>query len=269
MPRAQVPAATAPSGALNASATVPARPPARVRPAPAALRPARPAGRPTAKGEASATQRIVQAVTQAIVERRLAPGTKLAEQRLADIFAVSRTLVRQAFQQLARDKLITLTPARGAYVAQPSVEEAREVFQVRQMLEDAMLRRLASHIEPADLATLREHLRREAAAVARTDVGGRTALLAEFHVLLARLLGNQTLAEIVRDLVSRSSLISLMYQSAHSAEQSHAEHVALVEALARGDSRAARRLMAQHLRNVELHLRLHPRVHDLAAALRP
>ena len=70
----------------------------------------------------NATQRIVDAITTAIVERRLMPGTKLAEQRLADIFAVSRTLVRQALNQLSRDHLVTLEPARGAFVAQPSVD---------------------------------------------------------------------------------------------------------------------------------------------------
>src|SRR5438270_7642311 len=77
----------------------------------------------------STTQRIVESVTAAIVERRLMPGTKLAEQKIADIFKVSRTIVRQALNQLSRDKLVTLEPARGARVAEPSVEEARQVFE--------------------------------------------------------------------------------------------------------------------------------------------
>jgi DNA-binding GntR family transcriptional regulator len=56
--------------------------------------------------------------------------------------------------------------------------------------------------------------------VARTDVTGRTRLLADFHVVLARLLGNEVLAQLLADLLSRCSLIALMYQSAHSAEHS-------------------------------------------------
>jgi DNA-binding GntR family transcriptional regulator len=67
-----------------------------------------------AEDAGSSTQRIVDAITEAIVERRLMPGTKLAEQQLADIFSVSRTLVRQALNQLSRDRLVTLSPARGA-----------------------------------------------------------------------------------------------------------------------------------------------------------
>lgn len=215
----------------------------------------------------STTQRIVESITTAIVERRLMPGTKLAEQKIADIFKVSRTVVRQALNQLSRDKLITLHPGRGAFVARPSVEEARQVFEVRNMIETAMVRRLAASITPQQVAQLRDHLRREQAAVQRTDVPGRTRLLAEFHVVLARLLGNEVLAEMLRDLVSRSSLISLMYQSAHSAEHSSDEHVAIVDALERGDARAAVRLMESHLHHVEHNLRLDPRVPDLEAAL--
>ena len=218
-------------------------------------------------GAGNTTQRIVESITTAIVERRLMPGTKLAEQKIADIFKVSRTVVRQALNQLSRDKLITLEPARGAFVAQPSVEEARQVFEVRNMIEAVMVRRLAASITPQQVAQLRQHLKREQAAVQRTDVSGRTRLLADFHVVLARLLGNEVLAEMLQDLVSRSSLISLMYQSAHSAEHSFEEHVAIVDALERGDARAAVRLMESHLDNVERNLRLDPRVPDLETAL--
>ena len=110
---------------------------------------------------ADTTQRIIEAITTAIVERRLMPGTKLAEQKIADIFKVSRTIVRQALHQLSRDKLVTLEQARGARVAQPSVEEALQVFEVRHMLESAMIKRAASELTPAHIAELRAHLRKK------------------------------------------------------------------------------------------------------------
>jgi DNA-binding GntR family transcriptional regulator len=218
-------------------------------------------------GATSSTQRIVDAVTMAIVERRLMPGTKLAEQQIADIFKVSRTIVRQALNQLSRDRLVTLQPARGAFVAQPSVDEARQVFEVRKMVEGAMIRQLAARITARQVAELRRHCKAEREAVQRTDVPGRTRLLADFHVLLARMLGNEVLAQLLADLLRRSSLISLMYQSSHSAEASQQEHVAIVDALEAGDARAALKLMEAHLGNVELNLRLNPRVKDLASAL--
>jgi DNA-binding GntR family transcriptional regulator len=226
----------------------------------------------SAGSEASAagpTQRIVDSITTAIIERRLMPGTKLAEQQIADIFGVSRTLVRQALNQLSRDRLVTLEPARGAFVAKPSVQEARQVFEVRAMLEAAMVRQLCSVITDAQIAELRQHVKAESAAVARTDVSGRTRLLADFHVVLARMLGNQVLAELLEDLLARSSLIALMYQSSHSAEHSQEEHVAIVDALEKRDARAAVRLLESHLGNVERNLRLSPRVADLATVLQP
>jgi DNA-binding GntR family transcriptional regulator len=223
----------------------------------------------TAADAVTATQRIAASITQAIVERRLMPGTKLAEQQLADIFDCSRTLVRQALNQLSRDRLVTLEPARGAFVAQPSVEEARQVFEVRKLLESAMLVELAGRITPAQVKTLRAHLKQEREAIKRTDVSGRTRLLADFHVLLARMLGNEVLAQLLSDLLSRSSLISLMYQSSHSAAASSDEHVAIVDALEAGDKRAVQKLLDAHLGNVEANLRLNPRVNDLKSALAP
>lgn len=215
------------------------------------------------------TRLIVDSITSAIIERRLMPGTKLAEQKIADIFKVSRTLVRQALNQLSRDRLVTLEPARGARVAEPSVEEARQVFEVRNMLEAAMIRKLCGRLTVPQLAELRAHLKDEKATLMRPDVTGRTRLLADFHIVLARMLGNDALAEMLGDLLSRCSLIALMYQSAHSAEHSYEEHVAIVDALERGDARAAVKLMEDHLHNVERNLHLDPRVPDLHQVLRP
>ena len=183
-------------------------------------------------------------------------------------YKVSRTLVRQALNQLSRDRLVLLEPARGAFVAKPSVAEAQQVFAVRGILETALVRQLATHISAAQISELRAHLRAEREAVKRTDVSGRTRLLADFHIVLARMMGNQVLAQLLGDLLSRSSLISLMYQSSHSAEASLAEHVAIVDALEKRDVRAAVRLTEDHLDHVESNLRLDPRSPDLAQVLR-
>jgi len=227
------------------------------------------ASRAPSSAPRDSTRQIVEAVTSAIVERRLMPGTKLSEQKLADIFGVSRTLVRQALNQLSRDRLVTLERARGAFVARPSIEEAHEVFDVRQMLEATMVRRLGACITPAQVAELRAHLDAEQQAVARADVSGRTQLLADFHIVLARMLGNRVLEQLLSDLLARSALVSLMYQSNHSAACSLAEHVAIVDALAQGDGESASRLACEHLAQVEKNLRTDPRSPDLTQILRP
>jgi DNA-binding GntR family transcriptional regulator len=207
--------------------------------------------------------------TRHIVEHRLHPGTKLAEQKLADHFGVSRTLVRQALFQLSQNRLIKLEPARGAFVAAPSVEEAKQVFAVRRMLEAEMARAFARSATPAKIKALREHVAQEKQAVQQHDVPGRTELLGDFHVRMAELMGNQVLADLLRELISRCSLITLMYQSTHAAEHSSEEHVEIVKALAAKDEDLAVRLMNEHLQHVEENLTFERKLpaNDLSLAL--
>ena len=204
--------------------------------------------------EPSSTHHIVESLTKAIVEHRLHPGTKLAEQKLADHFGVSRTLVRQALIQLAQNRLIRLEPARGAFVAAPSVDEAKQVFAVRRMLEAEMTRAFVQQVTPAKIKALRTHVAQEKQAVDNQDVPGRTELLGDFHVRMAELMGNQVLAEMLRELISRCALVTLMYQSTHAAEHSNEEHVDIVKALAAKDEALAVRLMNEHLMHVEENL---------------
>lgn len=219
--------------------------------------------------ETSSTAQIVEALTKAIVEHRLRPGTKLAEQKLADHFGVSRTLVRQALFQLSQNRLIRLEPARGAFVATPSADEARQVFAVRRMLEVEMTRAFVRQVSPAMLRSLREHVAQERAAVDQQDVPGRTELLGDFHVHMAQLMGNQVLANLLRDLISRCALITLMYQSSEAAADSSDEHAAIVKALAARDEALAVQLMEQHLLHVEAGLAFDRKTpaNDLSLAL--
>ncbi|MEO5671642.1 MAG: GntR family transcriptional regulator [Ramlibacter sp.] len=219
--------------------------------------------------ESSTTHFIVESLTRAIVDHRLQPGTKLAEQKLADHFGVSRTLVRQALFQLSRNRLIQMEPARGAFVAAPTVEEARQVFAVRRMLEAEMTRAFVREVTPARIRALRDHIAQEKAAVDQEDVTERVELLGDFHVRMAELMGNEVLAQILRDLVSRSSLITLMYQRDGAARHSQEEHVEIVKAMAARDATRAVRLMDEHLQHVEASLSFDRKVptHDVALAL--
>ncbi len=219
--------------------------------------------------ESSSTTQIVESLTRAIVEHRLHPGTKLAEQKLADHFGVSRTLVRQALFQLAQNRLIRLEPARGAFVATPSVDEAKQVFEVRRMLELEMTRSFVRQATPARIKALRAHIAEEKKALANNDVPGRIELLGDFHVRMAELMGNQVLAELLGELISRCALITLMYQSTHAAEHSSDEHVAIVDALAAKDEALAVRLMDEHLSHVVDNLTFDRKLptNDIAMAL--
>jgi DNA-binding GntR family transcriptional regulator len=147
--------------------------------------PSRPArgGRRRGEGAAadpSATQRIVDSITDAIVERRLMPGTKLAEQKIADIFDCSRTLVRPSAEPLSRDRWSRWSRHDGAFVAQPIVEEAQQVFEVRAGWSRRWCASWPSASRPSRSPRCARPGRR-IQRVQRTDVPGRTRLLGDFH----------------------------------------------------------------------------------------
>ena len=208
--------------------------------------------------DSTTTGFIVETLTRSIVEHRLQPGTKLVEQTLADQFGVSRTLIRQALFKLSQNRLIRKEPARGAFVAAPSMAEAQQVFAVRRMLEAGMAQTFIRLATTDHINALKDHITEEKAAILRGDVPGRTVLLGDFHVRMAQLMGNEVLAHMLMDLLSRCALITLMYQSAGAAEHSHEEHAAIVLALEARDEARALLLMDEHLRNVEASLTLAP-----------
>jgi len=208
--------------------------------------------------DATTTSVIVDSLTRSIVEHRLQPGEKLVEQKLADQFGVSRTLVRQALYRLSQNRLIHIEPARGAFVAAPSVEEAQQVFEVRRMLEAGMTRAFMAQATQEQIDALQDHMTLERAALAADDVSARTELLGNFHVRMAQLMGNAVLAHLLMDLISRSALITLMYQSDNAASHSHEEHQAIVDAIRAKDEALALNLMDSHLRHVEQALTFEP-----------
>jgi len=201
--------------------------------------------------DTSTTSFIVESLTRAIVEHRLQPGAKLVEQKLADQFGVSRTLVRQALYRLSQNRLVQIAPARGAFVSAPSAAEAQQVFEVRRMLEAGMVRAFVAQAKASDIKALQMHIAQEKLAVQSDDVPGRTELLGDFHVRMAQLMHNEVLAQLLADLISRSALITLMYQSSSAAAHSHEEHEAIVQAIKARDADTAIALMDAHLRHVE------------------
>ena len=132
-----------------------------------------------------------------------------------------------------------------------------------------MTRTFVRELTPARLAALKEHVNQEREAVERGDVPGRTELLGDFHVRMAELLGNQVLAQLLGELISRCALITLMYQSTHAAEHSADEHEEILQAMAERNEELAVRLMDEHLSHVQSSLTLDRRVpsNDIALAL--
>ncbi len=210
---------------------------------------------PTANVNANATV-ICERIWLAIAERKLRPGTRLKEEQLAEIFSVSRARVRQALALLERDGLVTLIPNRGAFVAEPTVDEARDVFFARRTIEGRLVERLCARAKAPDIARLRAHVKKERVAHRNGDVSGIVRLSGGFHLLIGELAGSSYLFDVLRDLVSRTSLITAMYQPRLLHSCGPDEHDAVVDHIAANDAAAAVRTMDHHLSHVESELDL-------------
>jgi DNA-binding GntR family transcriptional regulator len=205
----------------------------------------RPAGKEAVKDAAS--ERVMAELALAIHEHRLQPGAKLSEDEVGAVYGVSRTVVRAALQQLAHDRLVELRRNRGAYVAQPSVREAREVFEARALLEPRTARSAAERVTEADITALRRHIEDEHAALDMGEPGRALHLSGLFHIEIARIAQQDTIEDFIRQLIARSSLIIALYRQRRTALcESHA-HDALLNALASGNGDLAEELMKSHL----------------------
>lgn len=194
---------------------------------------------------------IAQRVVESILAQKLAPGERLGEQELADLFGVSRTLVREALMQLQARGFVEVRSRKGWYVVEPSFEEARDAFAARRVIETGMMRDAVGTPLQSVIRRLRKHVKDERKAIDDGDAATRTFLLADFHVCLAECYGNRLLTDVMRDLAARTTLVSLLYQSTHDASQSCDEHAAIVSALERGDGKRAEELMRAHIGNVQ------------------
>ena len=214
-----------------------------------------PAGDSADKG--ASVESIAQDIATAIVEKRLPPGTWLREEALGRVYSVSRTKVRAALLMLAKDKLVETVPDKGSFVSKPTVQEAREVFAVRRILESEVVRLFIQRATPHDYELLEQHVRIERSTLQAPTPGTvREKLLGDFHVVLAEACGNKTLAELIRELVARSSLIAMLYQSSNDPHCSSDEHADFLRVCRRGNAEEAVTQMIEHLDRVEASLRL-------------
>jgi DNA-binding GntR family transcriptional regulator len=206
---------------------------------------------------------IYEKIFVAILEHRLHPGTKLVEERLAEIFNVSRARVREVLARLAHEQIVNIVPQRGAYVAKPTIEQALDVFEARRLIEPAVLRRLVETLTPEKLARLRQHQELELDARRRDDKRAVVRLSGEFHSLAAELAGNTALARSMRELSVMTCLMIFLYDAPTSTSCRADEHSRIIEAIAHRDAPSAEQLMLEHLDHIENSMKLDATAEDV------
>ncbi|MCW7944142.1 GntR family transcriptional regulator [Streptomyces hygroscopicus] len=190
-------------------------------------------------------ERVYEALLELITTRALQPGRHLVESELARHLGVSRQPVREALQRLNTEGWVDLRPAQGAFVHEPTDQEADQLLGVRTLLEAEAARLAAAHADSAGIAALEELCAEGERAVAEDDVDGAVALNARFHAKVTELAGNAVLAELAGQVERRVRWYHTPV-ARQRGRQSWAEHRDLIAAIAVGDEQRATRLMREH-----------------------
>ena len=209
-------------------------------------------------------------IFDAIVDNKLLPGTHLKEDELRDLFGIGRTRIRAILSRLAADHIVELVANRGAFVARPSVEEAREVFNSRRLIEGYLIRRAAELRDNSMQKALSVHLQSEQDARDAGDVSRVIRRCGRYHQVLADQADSPILARFARELIARSSLIIAIYDSRPSHECEIHEHRELSDLVMAGKGEEAAELMTRHLTGIEDRLILEPKTdqqNDLRTSL--
>jgi DNA-binding GntR family transcriptional regulator len=225
---------------------------------------------PAPRNGRATEERMFSAIVDAILDQRLAPGTKLKERELGEIFGASRASVRTVLGRLGHSLLVELRPNRGAIIANPSVQETRDLLEARRMLESALVQRLARTLGAKDIAALRRFVAEEKRAYDRGNLKKGKRLSIRFHKLLSEAAGNATLDRFMEHLICRTPLLGNGGNGSSHAYCGADEHGEIVEAIARRDGAGAARRMSEHLSHLEQAL-LHedtPSVKSVGEALR-
>lgn len=217
----------------------------------------------TKKPDATATQQaktrdseIYEQVFDAMLEQKLAPGTRLSEDKLGQVFGVSRTIIRKVLQRLAYEGVVDMHHNRGASVAQTSQAQVREAFTARRSVELAVVEQACKHINAEQLEHLTQILDAEQAAIQANDHGRAIRLSGEWHLVMASYCGNEFLESFSRSLISRCSLIIAQYEVLDSKLCPGDDHHAILDAIRQRDIPLAQQLMAEHIAHIEAKIRL-------------
>lgn len=195
---------------------------------------------------------VFEAIREAIIDGTLAPGERLMEAQLAEDLGVSRTPVREAIRQLELAGFVVMIPRRGAYVADISLKDVAEVFEIRGALEALAASLAAERASDEEIEQLERLLAEIAKAVEEKDAARLVELDTRFHDLLYKASRNERLGQILSSL--REQIQRFRTQTLSNPARMRValeEHRSLVEALAARDAEAAARCAAQHIESAE------------------
>jgi DNA-binding GntR family transcriptional regulator len=203
---------------------------------------------------------ICERIRTAISAGELPPGTKLPEEAIADSFSTKRFYVRAALQRLAFENLINLQKNRGAFVAEPSVKEARDVFEARRVIERVTTEIVTRTVMSHQLQIIIRQVRDQEIHWSRGSRKQAIAGISIIHMSLAALAHNGALAAALERLIVQTSLILGLYGTPRTFEALPAQYRRLMDLIDSGQSLKAAGQVEHCLYTLEGELDFYPPV---------
>jgi len=193
-------------------------------------------------------EEVAEQLRQRIFQRELEPGSWIDEVKIAQEFGISRTPMREALKVLAAEGLVTMKVRRGAYVTEVSETDLADVYHLLSLLESdaaVVVAQKASAEQVTELQLLHKELE-----AAQNDRDKFFAINERFHMRLMQIAGNKWRDQPVADLrkVMKLNRHNSLFKAGR-VKESMLEHRAIMEAIAKRDSRLAAKRMQEHFRN--------------------
>jgi len=207
-----------------------------------------------ALGSNSLEDRVYFEIRDLILSGKLVSGQKLVQEDLASLLGVSRTPLRSAIAKLARENFVQMTTRSEAYVAEFGPKQIADLFEMRAVLEGLICRLLAPTIERKHTIYLRSLMESVSSEVESEDTSTYRDADIEFHTYLADLVSERGFAHLLESVHSIMRM-SLSQGILRSPTETHAEHLAIIDALEARKPDEAEQLMIEHIRKTIVLLR--------------
>ncbi|KGX90289.1 GntR family transcriptional regulator [Pontibacillus marinus] len=199
----------------------------------------------------SMIERVYQSLKEAILFRKVAPGTQLIEKTISEQLNVSRTPIRHALTRLEHEGLVNVVPNRGAFVVQPTTEEIQQAFVMRRELESMAARLAISSITEQDLENMKDLIQQERDTYLSHDILNYTGVNKAFHMYLAKKSGNVFLMEYMERILDQINVYLMLYDVFYDSNMKDStrfvEHEYIVDALANQDMDRLIHLIDRHM----------------------
>ena len=195
------------------------------------------------------SEEIAETLRDEIIAGIYKPRQRLIEEELSEKFFVSRTPIREALKQLEAAGLVTIEPYKGAFISDVDLDEIRNIYELRCVLEGFVTAQSVEHLNPEILAQLRGCLERMNMCVETGDTTGFAAENVSFHTILYERCPNKVAVQFVQNLLDRTAAFRVLsWRTIGGMKKSMEGHQRIYEALVAGDAKAAQKHAAQHIR---------------------